>query len=133
MKYLRFSHYFEDVDSTNVTNMFGNIQAGSSQDRGNGFQLKVIISCAGTTNNCDRSFAVTDVAPITDSFTPTIRLCPLFFTSPETANFLGSREAKRNPTRRDNSWCQPSQPFIFFETAGHTLLHEMTHLDQLGR
>ena len=116
----------------NVTNMFGNIQAGSSQDGGNGFQLKFIISCEET-DECDKSFAVTDVAPITDSFTPTIRLCPLFFTSPMTANSLGSKEVQRNPGRRDNSWCQPNEPFTFFETAGHTFLHEMTHLDQLGR
>ena len=116
----------------NVTNMFGNIQAGSSQDRGNGFQLKFIISCLET-DNCPGSLAVTDSDPVTDNFTPTIRLCPLFFTDPRTINNLGSKSEKRNPSRRDDSWCKPHQPFSFFETAGHTFLHEMTHLDQLGR
>ena len=127
-----YSHYFEEVDAMNVTSMYGNIQAGSSGDQGNGFQLKFIISCKDS-SACADSLAVTDAAPLTDTFTPTIRLCPLFFTSPRTANDLESKETKRNPGRRDDSWCQPNQPFEFFETAGHTFLHEMTHLDQLGR
>jgi len=39
---------------------------------------------------------------------------------------------QKHPRRKDNSWGKPGQPFSFFETAGHTILHEMTHLDQLG-
>ena len=111
--------------------MFGSIQAGSSGDSGNAFQLQFIISCKET-DDCKKSLAVTDSAPQTDSFTPTLRLCPLFFTDPRTKNTLSSKTLKRNPGRRDNSWCQPNQPFSFFETAGTTFLHEMTHLDQLG-
>lgn len=111
--------------------MFGNIQAGSSGDSGNAFQLNFIVSCKET-DACKDALAVTDAAPITESFTPILRLCPLFFTDPRTANFLTSKDLIRNPGRRDNSWCQPGQPFSFFETAGHTFLHEMTHLDQLG-
>lgn len=114
-----------------VTNMFGNVQAGSSGDSGDGFQLTFIISCKET-DNCADSFAVTDTDPVTNTLTPIIRLCPLFFTDPTTANNVDSKQVKRNPGRRDNSWCQPNQPFSFFETAGHTFLHEMTHLDQLG-
>lgn len=111
--------------------MFGKIQAGSSDDSGTGFQLKFIISCKET-SACKDALAVTDAAPITDSFTPIIRLCPLFFSSERTKNNLDSKELKRDPDRKDNSWCQPGQKFDFFETAGHTFLHEMTHLDQLG-
>ena len=111
--------------------MNGNIQAGSSDDRGNAFQLNFIVSCKDSLA-CVDSLAVTDAAPLTDTFTPTIRLCPTFFTSPRTTKNLDSKGTKRNPSRRDNSWCQPNQPFEFFETAGHTFLHEMTHLDQLG-
>ena len=99
----------------NVSSMYGNIQAGSSGDQGNGFQLKFIISC----EDAD-SLAVTDAAPLNDTFTPTIRLCALFFTSPSTINDLASKDTTRNPGRRDNSWCLPNQPFEFFETAGHT-------------
>ncbi|SLM34209.1 Metallopeptidase, catalytic domain [Lasallia pustulata] len=126
-----YKHYFEDADSTQVNAMFGSIQAGSSGDSGNAFQLNFIISCKET-DACKDALAVTDSAPATSSFTPIIRLCPLFFTDDRTKNFLDSKSTKRDPGRRDNSWCQPNQPFSFFETAGHTFLHEMTHLDQLG-
>lgn len=111
--------------------MYSGIQAGSSGDSGNAFQLKFIITCKATAD-CGDSLALTDAKPNTDSFTAKIRLCPKFFTDPRTANFLTSKTLKRNPGRRDNSWCQPGQPFSFFETASHTFLHEMTHLDQLG-
>lgn len=111
--------------------MYRGIQAGSSGDSGNAFQLKLIITCKAT-DECGDSLALTDAKPNTDSFTAKIRLCPKFFTDDRTKNFLDSKGTKRNPGRRDNSWCQPGQPFSFFETAGHTFLHEMTHLNQLG-
>lgn len=65
---------------------------------------------------------------------PTIRLCPLFFDpkSPHTKKDLGSKEFKKNPGRRGNSWCQPGSKFADIETAGNALLHEMTHLDEVG-
>lgn len=126
-----YNHYFVNPDFATVTSMFSNIQSGSSGDSGNGFQLNFIVSCQSTPL-CEKSLAIADSAPMTDSFTPTIRLCPLFFTDPRTANLLTTKSTKRDPRRKDPSWCQPGQPFSFFETAGHTFLHEMTHLDQLG-
>lgn len=111
--------------------MYSGIQAGSSGDSGNAFQLKFIITCKET-DDCGESLALTDAIPNKDDFTAKIRLCPKFFTDDRTKNFLTSKEFKRDPKRRDNSWCQPNQPFLFFETASHTFLHEMTHLDQLG-
>lgn len=126
-----YSHYFETADATQVSSMFSSIQSGSSGDSGNAFQLNFIISCKET-DACKDSLAVTDSAPATNTFTPTIRLCPNFFTDIRTTTFLESHTLKRNPGRRDDSWCQPGQPFSFFETGGHTFLHEMTHLDQLG-
>lgn len=97
-------------------------------------QYKFIVSCKDTEACKGGSLAVTDANPPTDTFTPTIRLCPKFFdpNTPQAKNDLDSKELKRNPRRRDNSWCQPQQPFSFFETAGTTVLHEMTHLDKLG-
>ena len=60
-------------------------------------------------------------------------ICPLFFTAAETANDLESKSYQKNPGRRDPpSWCGPGQRFADFETSGHTLLHEMTHLDAVG-
>ena len=111
--------------------MYGGIQAGSSGDHGNAFQLKFIITCKET-DDCKDSLALTDAKPNKDGFTAKIRLCPKFFTDDRTKNFLTSKSVKRNPGRRDDSWCQPDQPFKFFETASHTFLHEMTHLNQLG-
>lgn len=58
-----------------------------------------------------------------------MKLCPLFFTAAETANNLSSKAY--NGDKR-GSWCQTGQKFSDFETAGHTILHEMTHLDALG-
>lgn len=111
--------------------MYGGIQSGSSGDSGNAFQLKFIITCKET-DDCKDSLALTDAKPGTDSFTPMVRLCPKFFTDDRTKNTLNSKTLKRDPGRRDNSWCQPGQPFRFFETGAHTFLHEMTHLDQMG-
>lgn len=108
------------------------IYDGSSDDSG----IKFTTSCKDT-DACDSgapdggALAATDAAPLTDDFKPTIRLCPQFFKDPRTINNLTSKSYDA-PGRRVNTWCQPGQPFKFFETAGHTFLHEMTHLDQLG-
>jgi hypothetical protein len=99
------------------------------------FQFQV--SCKET-DDCGSgdtaSFAITDPDPRTDKFMPTIRLCPRFFDpkTPQTKNDLDSKEFKKDPGRRDNSWCKPGQKFADLETAGNTLLHEMTHLDEVG-
>ena len=55
--------------------MFSNIQSGSSGDSGDAFQLNFIVSCQST-DLCQNSLTIADVRPITDSFTPTIRLAP---------------------------------------------------------
>ncbi|KAI4267640.1 MAG: hypothetical protein LQ337_008258 [Flavoplaca oasis] len=128
-----FKHYFEADDGDTTRKMYSGIQAGSSGDSGNAFQLKFIITCKKT-DDCKDSLALTDAKPNKDDFTAKIRLCPKFFDENEerTKNHLTSKELIRDPKRRDNSWCQPNQPFKFFETASHTFLHEMTHLNQLG-
>lgn len=126
-----FKHYFEAADGGTTDKMYGGIQAGSSDDSGNGFQLKFIITCKET-DDCKDSFALTDAKPNKDDFTAKIRLCPKFFSDKRTENFLTSKSFKRNPKRNENSWCQPGEPFEFFETASHTFLHEMTHLNQMG-
>lgn len=81
----------------------------------------------------DNSLAITDATPRALPAVAQMLICPLFFTAPETAKNLASKSYKTNPGRRDPpSWCSPGQKFSDFETAGHTLLHEMTHLDALG-
>lgn len=78
------------------------------------------------------SLAITDSTPRSSPEVAEMLICPFFFTAPETAQNLGSKEIIQNPSRRQNSWCQPGPKFSDFETAGHTLLHEMTHLDSAG-
>ncbi len=56
-------------------------------------------------------------------------ICPLFFTATETKRTLDS---KKYDDKR-NGWCVKDQKFKDFETGGHTLLHEMTHLDAIGK
>lgn len=81
----------------------------------------------------DNSLAITDATPRALPAVAQMLICPLFFTAPETAKDLQAKSYKQNPGRRDPpSWCSPGQKFSDFETAGHTLLHEMTHLDALG-
>ncbi|KAK7711842.1 hypothetical protein SLS64_005113 [Diaporthe eres] len=75
------------------------------------------------------SLAVTDAAPQDGDALREMKLCPLFFTDARTKNNLDS---KKYDGDKRGSWCQKGQKFRDFETAGHTILHEMTHLDALG-
>lgn len=82
---------------------------------------------------CSRylSLAITDSAPqLDDGSYREMKICPLFFTAANTKNNLDS---KKYDGDKRGSWCQKGQHFKDFETAGHTLLHEMTHLDALAK
>lgn len=57
-------------------------------------------------------------------------LCDRFFNS-NTAQTKQNLDTKKIGTRR-GQWCQTDEQFPFFEVAGLTLLHEMTHLDLVG-
>lgn len=59
-----------------------------------------------------------------------MKICPLFFTAAQTKQNLDSKPYDGD---KDGSWCQKGHPFAEFETGGHTLLHEMTHLDALAK
>ena len=115
--------------------MLSAIQSGTNSPSGTpGTLFTFIVNCTATPDCGAGTLAVTDALPASNTFTPTVRLCPLFFNSntPQTQNNLASKQIIQNPKRNQISWCQPGQPFSFFETAGHTMLHEMTHLDSLG-
>jgi hypothetical protein len=76
------------------------------------------------------SLALTDAKP-QDGATPReMKICSLFFRSGLTKKNLDS---KKYDGDRRGSWCQEGQRFRDFETGGHTLLHEMTHLDALAK
>lgn len=61
-------------------------------------------------------------------------ICPLFFKSDskETKQDLKDKTFEK-PKRGVNTWCSPGNNFPWYEVAGHTLLHEMTHLDAVGK
>lgn len=99
-------------------------------------QFTVIITCEDPKKLCQEkgtaSFAITDVKPLTKTHTPSITICPLFFNSDRTRNHLDTLVYLRNPGRRQPSWCKVGEKFKYFEVAGHTILHELTHLNQAG-
>ena len=63
-----------------------------------------------------------------------MRFCPQFFASnePRTTNNLDSLPYIQNPKRGVNSWCKTGEKFSYFEVAGTTVLHELTHLNEAG-
>ncbi|KAI1822079.1 hypothetical protein F4861DRAFT_516337 [Xylaria intraflava] len=147
-----YTNYFQDSQyGAGVSAMFNAIgqqsqpPAANSGKPGAGNpitlnQFKVHISCqddsscknagAGT-----KSLVITDAKAISSSFVPTIRFCPQFFQANEarTKNNLDSLPYKKNPGRRDSSWCKAGQKFNAFEVAGTTVLHELTHLNEAGQ
>ena len=76
------------------------------------------------------SLASTDAKPQDGNKAREMTICPLFFRSDQTRNNLDSKKYDGN---KRGSWCQLGQHFKDFETGGHTLLHEMTHLDALAK
>jgi hypothetical protein len=82
----------------------------------------------GTSDRPNSSLATTDSEPgKNDGSYPEMEICPLFFTAAETKNRLDSKKYDKD------GWCASGQGFKAFETGGHTLLHEMTHLDALAK
>ena len=144
-----FRNYFQDVeDDTGVEEMYTAIGVQASAPESiNGEpepkvtlnQFKVHVTCQDPDKLSQQkgtsSLAITDVSPVTDDFTPSVLFCPAFFDpkEPRTQNNLNSKTYKKNPGRRDPpSWCMPNEKFKFFEVAGHTVLHELTHLNEAG-
>jgi hypothetical protein len=76
------------------------------------------------------SLAITDAAPQDGDTLREMKICPLFFTYAGTKNTLNSKTFDGD---KDGSWCKSGQKFEDFETGGHTLLHEMTHLDAVAK
>ncbi|KAK5732139.1 hypothetical protein LTS12_027170 [Elasticomyces elasticus] len=68
-----------------------------------------MFKCAPATDeDCKKgSLAVANANPQEGNTPRVITICPPFFSSKETANHLKSKEFKKNPGRRDNSWCKP--------------------------
>ncbi|KAI9780189.1 MAG: hypothetical protein M1816_003161 [Peltula sp. TS41687] len=85
----------------------------------------------GSWAECKNSLAITDAQP--DNGQREMKICANYFTHPWTIQSLDSKELKKNPSRRENPWCQPGHKFHWFSVRGETLLHEMTHFDGVAR
>jgi hypothetical protein len=70
-----------------------------------------------------------------------IWICEGFWTGASTRFLLTNKEHSSPPYRpkSDSGWCKKDKdgksfkPSQFFTTAGHTILHELTHLDPLAK
>ncbi|KAK0650558.1 hypothetical protein DIS24_g6682 [Lasiodiplodia hormozganensis] len=123
-----FTHYLRKDDKSYATDLWKTIAMNNDPSTAPyQFTIRCVNSCTGDEAN---SLAVTDATPpINDVPRREMKICPLFFTSARTANNLDS---KKYDGDKRGSWCQTGQKFKDFETAGHTILHEMTHLDAVG-
>lgn len=122
-----YSHYFRPQDYPQVHRMFRVIVDtinDTPEDPINRYAVQV--TCGDDQNaECPvmRVFAVADEWP-----GGKISFCDIFFSTrtDETRMDLGHRGFDAS------GWCRPYETFDFFEVAGVTVLHEMTHLSDLA-
>ncbi|USW53397.1 Putative metallopeptidase, catalytic domain superfamily [Septoria linicola] len=124
-----FTHYLRDEDGDYANKLWSMVAANNDPTNAPyTFSVRCAASCTGGEAE---SLAITDSAPqLDDGSYREMKICPLFFTAANTKNNLDS---KKYDGDKRGSWCQKGQHFKDFETAGHTLLHEMTHLDALAK
>ncbi|KAM0797972.1 hypothetical protein BDR22DRAFT_823780 [Usnea florida] len=126
-----FSHYFQATALGVFKNAMSTI-AENNEPTNPSYQF--IINCDPTgpvLKTCGKkSYAVADsTVPANDNDLKTIWLCPLFWKP-------GPDSAQNLPDTNDedalNKWCAGTD-YTKFVTAGHTILHEMTHLDAVAK
>ncbi|KAL8703681.1 MAG: hypothetical protein Q9201_003135 [Fulgogasparrea decipioides] len=129
-----FTHYLRDEDASQAKNLWSMVAANNDPTNA---PYTFSVRCAKTDDTgCKASrtggasLAITDSQPEDGEHAREMKICPLFFTADQTKNNLDS---KKYDGDKRGSWCQTGQHFKDFETAGHTLLHEMTHLDSLAK
>ncbi|KAK7909013.1 SGNH hydrolase [Apiospora marii] len=126
-----FSHYFGDGDKDQVKKMMQVIYNSrlpvDDNDGGQGYFID--IKCGSDQDDeCEASvLAATSAKPGETSMV----LCDRFF-SANTVQTKQDLDSKKIGTRR-GQWCQTGEKFPFFEVAGLTLFHEMTHLHVVGQ
>lgn len=128
-----FTHYFDQTDLTQVKNMLQTIYNNnipSTEDGG----YTITVKCGSDQDStCGTSsvFASTNPRP---GDAGQIVLCDFFFIdwgSNPTKSTRYDLTSKLFTTKR-GGWCQTGEDFPFFEIAGLTVLHEMTHMDIIG-
>lgn len=141
-----FTHYFggnkADLQLQHFQGMMAAI-ASSDTNYNIQFECENVPSCAGA-----QSVFVTDSTPGLANDQKIIEVCPRFWTAPTTKYFLyNSNTVSPTPPWRNNDasnqgWCGKSNANgdtnvsrrvnQYFATAGHSVLHELTHLDSLA-
>ncbi|KAH8898318.1 hypothetical protein GQ53DRAFT_817596 [Thozetella sp. PMI_491] len=135
-----WSHYFRTDDAGKAEDLNFAKKVWSVIESNNdptNPSFKFSIRCGKDDNpSCKdgKSVAITDAKPQDGDTLREMLICPLFFnpSSTETKNDLSSRKFETPKRGQDNSWCAPGNNFPWYEVAGHTILHEMTHLDVIG-
>ncbi|KAL9034930.1 MAG: hypothetical protein Q9180_005134, partial [Flavoplaca navasiana] len=128
-----FQHYFREEDGDNARTWYGMITANNDPTNAP-FTFSVRCGtdddkeCKAPKGGKAQTVAVTDSQPDNEGRRE-MKICPLFFTADQTTRNLNS---KKYDDKR-GGWCVTGQKFADFETGGHTLLHEMTHLDAIGK
>ncbi|KAL8678715.1 MAG: hypothetical protein Q9186_004949 [Xanthomendoza sp. 1 TL-2023] len=129
-----FTHYLRDEDASQAKRIWSMVAANNDPTNA---PYTFSVRCAKTDDaDCKASrkggasLAITDSQPEDGQHAREMKICSLFFTADQTKNNLDS---KKYDGDKRGSWCQKEQHFKDFETAGHTLLHEMTHLDSLSK
>ncbi|MCJ1425284.1 hypothetical protein MMC29_003172 [Sticta canariensis] len=127
-----FKHYFKDDELDKFKLAMSTIQQNNDPTNA---PYNFIINCDPTgevlkdCKNGEGSYAITDpTVPQDDNDHKSIWLCPLFFTGDQTKNDLPNTE----DADKLKAWCD-QKDYTFFTTAGHTLLHEITHLDAMAK
>ncbi|KAK8109233.1 hypothetical protein PG984_015034 [Apiospora sp. TS-2023a] len=127
-----FSHYFGPGDTDQVKNMMqaiSNSRLPADDDDGSqGYFVDIKCGSDQDKEECGRSvLAVTNAKP----GKTVVVLCDKFF-SDNTVQTKQDLDSKKMGARR-GQWCQPGADFPFFEVAGLTLFHELTHLHTVGQ
>ncbi|MCJ1467193.1 hypothetical protein MMC07_005816 [Pseudocyphellaria aurata] len=127
-----FKHYFKDDELDTFKTAMSAISENNDPTNA---PYNFIVNCDPTgdvADSCDEdggSYAITDsTVPANDNDYKSIWLCPLFFTGDDTKNNLPNTE----DADQLQAWCN-QKDYTFFPTAGHTLLHEVTHLDAVAK
>ncbi|KAI0855745.1 hypothetical protein F4860DRAFT_529995 [Xylaria cubensis] len=126
-----FSHYFgqgeKDQAKEMIQAIYNNRIPDDSNHQGQGYTITV--KCGSDQDaECGPSILAATSAKPGDS---TMVFCDRFF-SANTAQTKQDLSTKKLGTRR-GQWCQTGEKFPFFEVAGLTVFHEMTHLHVVGQ
>ncbi|KAL6715230.1 hypothetical protein ACLMJK_007494 [Lecanora helva] len=127
-----FNHYFRD----DGLGFFKSAMSAIQQNNDPHAPYTFIVNCSPTgdvlkkCNDGKGSYAITDATvPKDDNDIKSMWLCPLFFNGgADTKNDLPNTE----DTDALNAWCN-QKDYTLFPTAGHVILHEITHLDAVAK